>query len=121
MSNKFTGKLSLDFLDEPVDGNWFQIIYSFSYISENGIIYEIPAGTFTDFASTKWFRSFIPQVGRYGKAAVLHDYLCACKYVSRKRADKLFLEAMKLLNVGWVKRRIMYIGVRSYSIATFKK
>lgn len=122
MSNgKFEGKLSLDFLDDPVDDKWFRTIYIFAYISENEIIYEIPAGTYTDFATTKWFRSIIPQVGRYGKATVLHDYLCTSKYVSRKRADKLFLEAMKSLGVGWFKRRTMYIGVRAYSIATFKK
>jgi len=122
MKARFEGKLRLDFLDEAVDGKWFMTVKPFIYIAESGMRYYITGGTRTDFASVpRIFRSLIARVGKYGKAAVLHDFLCETKFTSRKKADKLLLEAMKVLGVGWLKRRIMYLSVRTYSIATFKK
>ena len=58
-------------------------------------------------------RWLIPRVGNHGMASVLHDHLCEYKGVSRKTADKIFLEAMENSGVGWLKRRTMYFGVRS--------
>ena len=122
ISAKFVGELILRYRDVPVDGKWFQVWESFGYYAESKEIYRIPENTNTDFATIpKGFRWMISRVGKYGKAAVLHDWLCEYKIVSRKKADKLFLEAMKVCGVGWFKRRTMYMGVRTYSIVTFKK
>lgn len=119
---KFEGELILRYLNEPIDGKWFEVVNSFNYTTEANITITIPFGTKTDFASIpRVFRGLISRVGRYGRAAVLHDWLCEYKIFPRKKADKIFLEAMKSLGVSWLKRRAMYIGVRSYSIATFKK
>jgi len=123
MDAKFTGDLNLKFLKEPVDKTkWFMTISTFYFTASNGQMIRVPIGTFTDFASIPiGFRNVIARFGRHGQAAVLHDHLCKSKVVSRKRADDVFLEAMKCLGVGWLKRRTMYLGVRAYSLATFKK
>jgi len=121
MKAKFEGELILRYLDKPIDGKWFEVYKEFFYESKN-ISAVIPKGTKTDFASVpRGFRWMISRVGKYGKAAVLHDYLCELEGFARKDADQIFLEAMKVLGVGWFKRRIMYFGVRSYSVLTRKK
>lgn len=127
MKARFEGILRLDFLDESVDGKWFETVFSFKYFTNEAYpllagFCIVPKGTKTDFASVpRGFRWLISRVGKYGKAAVLHDYLCGLEGFPRKEADQIFLEAMKALGVGWFKRRTMYFGVRSYSILTFKK
>ena len=122
MKAGFKGSLVLIHRDEPVDKKWFTTFMSFSYISRDNTIYIIPAGVDTDFASIpRAFRRILSRTGRHDKAAVLHDYLCEYKIVPRKKADRIFLEAMEVLGVGWLKRNIMYRAVRTYSIATFKK
>ena len=65
----------------------------------------------------------LPVWGKYGKAAVLHDYLYQTKLVSRKEADDTFKEAMKELNVApwkifciyWAVRGVAWIGYYSHS------
>lgn len=118
----FEGKLILEHRDEPIKKKWFKTFRSFAYISKDGTRYIIPEGVDTDFASIpRAFRRVLSRTGKHDKAAVLHDYLCEYKIVPRKMADKLFLEAMKSLKVNWLKRKIMYRGVRTYSVMTFKK
>lgn len=118
----FQGELILKYRDSPIKGKWFELYEPLEYMSKDEFLFVIPRKIGTDFASIpRMFRAMISRVGKYGKAAVLHDWLCQYKIVSRKEADQLFLEAMTILGVGWFKRRTMYIGVRSYSIATFKK
>ena len=125
MVARFEGILRLDFLEEPVGGRWFKTVLPFKFYSVNEEVtwlITVPAGTLTDFASVpKGFRWLISRVGKYGRGAVLHDYLCNSHAMSRKEADRIFLEAMEALGVGWLKRRTMYTAVRAYSIATFKK
>lgn len=122
MKARFEGELITLYLDEPVDKTkWFELYRSFGYRAENGELYLIPAGIATDFASIpRPFRWLISRFGRHGKAAVLHDWLCKFKIVSRKKTDMLLREAMKVLEVSWWKRQTMYAGVRFYSIVTFK-
>lgn len=125
MKARFEGELILRYLDEPVDGKWFEVIQAFAYIGSDAIsigMTTVPKGVKTDFASIpRGFRWIIARVGKYGKAAVLHDYICEAKIGSRKYADRVFLDAMKTLGVGWWKRRTMYAGVRAYSVILRKK
>ncbi len=122
MKARFEGELILHYLDEPVNGKWFKVAELFIYWAEDGRSYTVPNGVHTDFASIpRGFRWLISRVGRYGLPAVFHDYLCEYGIVSRKEADRLFLESMKSKGVGWLKRRTMYFGTRLYSIVTFKK
>jgi hypothetical protein len=118
----FEGELILRYLDRPVDGKWFEVVKPFSYRSKAGYLYVVPDCIYTDFASIpRAFRWMIARVGKYGKPAVLHDWLCEFKIVPRKKADQILLEAMKVLGVSWWKRRTMYFGVRAYSVVTRKK
>ena len=88
----------------------------------------IPVGFKTDFASVPsilW--NIVPPWGRYGKAAVVHDWLYQhrtgitqkwyqrmfCK--ERSRADTIFLEAMTILNVRSWRKYPMYYAVRCFS------
>ncbi len=122
METGFKYELVLHYLDKPIDGKWFITHKPFVYTSKNGRQFTVPEGIRTDFASIpRAFRWMIARVGKYGKAAVLHDWLCEYKIVPRKQADKIFLEAMEVLGVSWFKRRTMYFGVRSYSIISRKK
>ena len=123
MTAQFIGDLNTRFLDEPIDKTkWFMTTSVFWYCTEKGVLIPIPTGTPTDFASIPiGFRNLISRFGRHGKAAVLHDYLCTSKIVSRKEADMIFLEAMKILRVKKWKRKVMFVGVRGYSIVTGKK
>jgi hypothetical protein len=121
-TERFLGDLHVKLRKYPVNGKWFQLIRDFYYYAEDGNIYTIPSGIDTDFASIpRGMRWLIPRVGDHGMAAVMHDWLCEYKIVNRKKADKLFLEAMKTSGVRWLKRRTMYFGVRTYSIFSFKK
>ncbi len=76
----------------------------------------VPAGTDTDFASVpKLLRWFVPKYGKYNKATVLHDFLCkeaTAGRFSRAQADGLFRRAMRELGVGYLRRRLMWVGVR---------
>jgi hypothetical protein len=93
----------------------------FVYVTNAGLRVIVHVGFRTDFASVpKPFRVFVSTVGLHNGADVIHDYLIDYKIVSRKQADRIFLEALKDLGVGWYKRRKMYMGVRSYSM-TFGK
>ena len=69
----------------------------------------------TDFASVPrplWW--ILPRWGRYGNAAVIHDfcYWDQKRIPKRKEADRIFLEAMSILRVGWLTRHVMYLAVR---------
>jgi hypothetical protein len=80
----------------------------------SGKTIEVPIGFITDFASVpRIFWVFIPQWGRYGNAAVIHDYLYweQTPY-TRKESDVIFLEGMEVLKVGWFVRNLMYWMVR---------
>ena len=120
----FTDDTELDVRqrDEPVDGKWFITISVLDYIAKDGEPFRVPIGVNTDFASIpKAFRIIIPRVGRHGKAAVLHDWLCEFKIIPREQADKIFLEAMESLGVGRIKRRTMYTAVAAYTKITRRK
>jgi len=71
---------------------------------------DVPAGYRTDFASIpRFFWRVLPPFGRYGKAAVIHDWLCdiepkICDHIT---AVDVFDEAMAALGVGQKTRWIM--------------
>jgi len=78
-------------------------------------IITVPIGAITDFASVPrilWM--FIPPIGKYAKAAALHDYLYHYRYYKRRKCDKIFLEAMGVLKVNKLLKYIMYCVVRIF-------
>jgi len=79
-------------------------------------LFQVPSGQTTDFASVpRIFIWFLPRYGRYTKAAILHDYLWEEKVpkgMSRLDADGLFRQAMRELDVPFLRRWIMWSAVR---------
>jgi hypothetical protein len=78
--------------------------------------FTVPAGFVTDFASVpRIFFWLLPSYGAYTKAAILHDFLIDTKAVSRADADGLFRRAMRELGVPFIRRWMMWAGVRAAS------
>ena len=104
---------------EDIDGRLFKILEPFIYhvgCVESQEIITVPKDFITDFASIpRLFYTLVgPPTGRYGKAAVIHDFLYHTQVYTRARSDSIFLEAMKVLRVPWYKRYTMYLTVRSF-------
>ncbi len=112
--SSFTTPLDLQADD---DGRTFTLTSAFVYIEGDqatGKKIEVPAGFVTDFASVpQIFWNVLPPWGRYGKAAVLHDYLYATALFERSRCDKILLEAMGVLGVSWITRWTIFLAVRA--------
>jgi len=98
-----------------LDSRHWELLKQFEYVAQKDH-YVISAGQPTDFASVpRIFVWFIPTYGKYTKAAILHDYLCdlakADKF-SRRDADGVFRQAMRILDVAFLRRWIMWAAVR---------
>ena len=76
----------------------------------------VETGFVTDLSSIpRIFRLLIVKNGRHRPAAIVHDHLCQLDMseFSRVTADRMFLEAMKILKVPRLRRRLMYWAVRA--------
>lgn len=109
------GDVFMDLVITPVNSKEWKLLKGISLIVFNKK-WEIPEGFITDFASIpKIFHGiFSPWDIKHGPAAILHDYLYQFRLVPRKEADGIFLEAMRIRGVGWVKRHIFYRAVRTF-------
>lgn len=75
----------------------------------------IPRGFELDFASIpRAFWWLWPKVGRYARAALVHDALYRKGDVSRVQADALFLAIMEQDGVRWCDRWPLYLAVRLF-------
>lgn len=119
--SSFTTQLKVIPLDNGKD---WEVIEEFTYyIGELGseTYVTVPVGFITDFASVpRILWSFFPPWGKYGKAAVIHDFLWVGNKmvkggeqvsVDRKTANFIFLEAMGVLEVNVAVRYVMYWAV----------
>lgn len=74
--------------------------------------YTVPAGYLTDLASIPaLFRGFFAPDGPYAAAAVLHDWLYESRAVKKSKADRIFFEAMGVLDIPMWRRVVMYAAV----------
>ncbi len=126
--SSFTTPLHLEF----IDGKYWRVLAPFIYyVGEKGsdeFLY-VRSGFTTDFASIP--RLAWPIIGHpagdHGKAAVVHDWLYqnpddgVDKPRTRRRCDQVFLEAMKVLGIGWWRRSAMYCAVRVGGRGAWKK
>lgn len=107
------------------DGRKWRLFRQFTYhigsrYSQRKI--TVPEGFVTDFASVPFFAwCLIPKWGKYGKAAVVHDYLYQYGALSRKQADEVFREAMGILGVVPWRRFLMYWAVRLFGWAAYRE
>ncbi len=101
----------------PPDYRMYKVKEAFEYhigSEDSDEVVKIAEGFITDGASIpKIFWSLIGgPLGRYGAAAVVHDYLYIEGTYTRKKTDRIFYEAMTVLKVPWWKRKMMYWAVR---------
>lgn len=88
-------------------------------------VIQVPIGTETDFASVPaGFHNLFPKDGEYTPAAIIHDFLYSTlgihgKY-TRKRCDEIFLEAMGVVGVGWIRRHVMFRAVRMFGWSAWR-
>lgn len=98
---------------EDENGFPFTLLRPLQFRSQTGLLVTVPEGFETDYASIPqalW--AVLPPVGRYDRAAVLHDYLYVHNGVERSVADAILNEAMEVAGVSRVQRWIIYSGVR---------
>jgi len=98
------------------DGRRHRINKAFEYYvgykwSDDVII--VPDGFITDFASVPrivW--SIYPPIGKYTKAAIVHDFLYWEQQRSRKECDLIMHEAMRVSGCSWYTCQVFYDAVR---------
>lgn len=114
---KFLSELNVHQVDSDNGGKW-ELTTPFVYYSETtNDTYTVPIGFVTDFASVPRIPGAYYLAGNTAhKAAVVHDFLCRTKLVSRLMADEVFLEAMKDQQVPAWRRWLMFLGVRIGSL-----
>jgi hypothetical protein len=101
-------------VEEVSDERW-ELVEPVNYAG-NTETFVVPAGFQTDFASVpRIFVWLLPRYGKYTKAAILHDWLCARVRegaFDRSDADGLFRRSMRELGVPFVRRWLMWAAVR---------
>ncbi len=107
------------------DGRTWVILRPFGYDVGNvgsGDTVKVKTGFMTDFASIPrllWI--FLPCWGKYGNAAVIHDWLYWAQKRSRKEADGIMLEGMKVLKVPCWQKYPIYMAVRLFGQMAWKR
>lgn len=103
---------------EFLDGHLWLLLSDFRYLDAEVGLITVPAGFKTDFASIpKIFWNLLPATGRYGRAAVVHDWLyykgrAGQTPVTRGQADAVFRRAMAEEGVGAFTRTLIWAAVR---------
>ncbi|TSA28619.1 DUF1353 domain-containing protein [bacterium] len=110
----------------PPDYKLYRTIIAFEYhvgSEDSNEIIGVPKGFITDGASIPSFAWSIigGPLGKYAPAAIVHDFCYKYKLYVRLKCDRIFLEAMKVLGVGWWKRGTMYNFVRWFAWINWKK
>lgn len=114
MTARFLTKLRLE---SAVDGSDAKVLTDpLAYESEvAGRIFVVPTGFSTDLASVPRLPLAYLLFGGVGDAAaVVHDYLYTTHQVSRKVADDVLIEAMKVSGVAGWRRLPMWLAVRLF-------
>ncbi len=100
------------------DGKTWVLIEPFAYdVGElgSGDTIEVSKGFKTDFASIpRAFWIVLPKWGKYGNAAVIHDWIYSSQERSREEADRILLEAMEVLSVPKWQCFSIYKAVRYF-------
>ena len=125
--SQFTDPLEVEY----DDGHIWTLVTPFDYVLSDdmtGPVIHVPAGFQTDFATIPrplW--SLLPPTGKYGKAAVIHDYLYTTgghvpvdkATYTKAQADEIFKNAMKVLGVPSPLRQTMWLAVHLFGKGNF--
>lgn len=116
----------MGFKSEPAlralpEGHPWKLIESFTY-DYYGTIITVPRGFTTDFASVpRIFWNILPPFGKYGNAAIIHDYCYDRQLFPRKQCDLIFYKAMLEKGVPKWKAVTMYKMVRMFGKRAYSK
>ncbi len=112
--SRFTNALVVSPL---ADGKTWVVLRPFGYdVGDLGSddTVEVSIGFCTDFASIpRPFWILLPRWGKYGNAAVIHDWLYWDQSRSRRAADDIMLQAMGVLKVSAWEKFPIYWAVRA--------
>ena len=119
----FTAPLVVEITQAKVRGRTVaKLLRGFVYYRSATDLIEVPAGFETDFASVpRVLWSLFPPIGLYAKAAVVHDYLYVTHAVDRRTADDILLEACEALGVPMLTRKLLYLAVRIFGAAGWRR
>lgn len=112
-----------ELLGKFIKKNQWAIIADFRYNSPMVGTITVPKGFVTDGASIPsilWGVIGSPWSGNYPEAAVIHDYVYRKQEFTRAICDKIFLEAMSILGVSLLKRRLMFRALRIFGWLAWK-
>jgi hypothetical protein len=106
---------------EWINGYHWKLAREFGYHALDGKEWMVPVAFDTDLASIpRIFWRWTPPAGPWGKAAIIHDFLCKHPSIERKYADDIFLEAMLYSGVHRWLAYSLYAGVRVGAFFTGK-
>ncbi|ECG1115158.1 TPA: DUF1353 domain-containing protein [Salmonella enterica subsp. houtenae serovar O:57:z4,z32:-] len=95
--------------------------FEFYLSDDNSDVISVPAGFVTDLATVpRIFWTLMPPDGKYAKAAIIHDWMYDNALRTKKEADLIFLDGMKVLGVPRWKRTIMYQAVRLFGRGNYR-
>ncbi|WP_205691074.1 DUF1353 domain-containing protein [Cellulophaga sp. BC115SP] len=125
-------KIVVMYREAPTDkSDWWELYEPFEETLSDGSTILIPTGYVTDFASVPMLLwSFFPPIGKYNRAALVHDYLYDLQYrqkelgekAARKFADDQFLYlANKILPNDNFRHLLMYFAVRIFGLYAWRK
>lgn len=112
---QFDGQPKLQPFD---DGVHWSLLEEFDYTTDEGMLIRCPKGMVTDFASVpKLFWNILPPWGKYGKAALVHDFLYSHHRstrlgYSRSQADWILVQAMVDCGCNRLECIVIYLAVR---------
>jgi hypothetical protein len=128
---RFTGPVIVRYVDGHVWATWEDVGYRIQQGGLAGKLSTVRAPFELDFASIpRVFWRLMPPTGlpgqAYGAAAVWHDWLYAHQAVqgepiTRKQADRVFLEIMAYKGVARWRRRVMYWAVRLFGLPAWRR
>lgn len=128
MPSSFLTPLELEY----IDGRNWKVTREFDYLDnfeDEHTAIRVPKGFITDFASIpKILWNVLPPTGKYGKAAVVHDFLyrngghtdCVIcpedlgmgATYTQEEADQIFYDAMGVLGTPQIQRWVIWKAVR---------
>ncbi|MEL6375429.1 MAG: DUF1353 domain-containing protein, partial [Pseudomonadota bacterium] len=112
---QFIGQVFVEWVDGGEDRD-MRLILPFGYKDRAGRIWMVPKGAIINGASiprSLWSLVGSPYVGRYRRAAVIHDFFWADRDdEDQVNVDRLFREMVRVAGISTVRAQAMYVTVR---------
>jgi len=102
------------------DGRNFVLDKPLTFFTSQWGLIVAKEGFITDGASIPWlFREWLPVWGRWGEAAVIHDWCYRKTDLPRQICDKIVLKGMEAKKVPRVKIYVIYWALRLFGWIAF--